>query len=72
MNDKTPEELFLQIQEACAELGWLIAMDGADDGVITGIITGQGAFVSEIVEQLETSDNYEIYEHGSQESGGLH
>jgi len=57
---KSPEQLVIDIQEACKELGWYIGMDESSE-LITGLIIGQQAYVEEIIEQLPNIDNYSIY-----------
>lgn len=68
---QTAEEMFLELTEACAKLGWVIAMQ-ENDGVITGIITGQLDYVSSILSDLEDGDDFEIYEHGVESETELH
>lgn len=59
-DDKSPEEIFDLIREACAKLGWDIAMDMSHPG-ITGAILGIREYVDSIVSQLNEEENYDIY-----------
>lgn len=65
---KTPEEYVLDIQEACKELGWSIAICDIDQGV-TGLIVGQLEYVQEITEQLVNVEDYEIWDRPDEEVG---
>lgn len=65
---KTPEEYVLDIQEACKELGWSIAICDIDQGV-SGLIVGQLEYVQEVTEQLANIDDYEIWDRPDEEVG---
>lgn len=65
---KTPEDYVLDIQEACKELGWSIAICDIDQGV-TGLIVGQLEYVQEITEQLVNVEDYEIWDRPDEEVG---
>ena len=68
---KTPEQLVLDIQDACKELGWHIGMDESESGV-RGLVIGDFDYVNEIVEQLNEVDNYSIYSNGEEAETDLH
>ena len=69
---ESPEASFLELSEACAELGWVIAMNESDNGSISGVIVGTYDYVVEVMNQLDDPDEYEIYEHGPQTEKGYH
>lgn len=71
-NERTPEDIFLEMTQLCAELGWLLAMNESDDGSIHGVVVGTGEFVVETVEQLTDGEQYSIYQHGPEEDKELH
>lgn len=58
--EKTAEEYVIDIQKACASLGWVIAMNGHKDGV-KGLVIGRADYINEIVDQLENHEEYEIW-----------
>lgn len=61
---ETPEASFVELTNACAELGWVLAMSQTDNGDISGVIVGTIEYVTEILNQVDDPDSYEIYEHG--------
>jgi len=56
---KKPEEYILEIQLACAKLGWNIGITNEDD--LSGLIIGKTSFIKEVVSQLEEIEEYEIW-----------
>lgn len=68
---KTPEDYVLDIQEACKELGWSIAICDLELGV-QGLIIGQLEYVEEITEQLVNGEEYEIWDRPQNENNELH
>jgi hypothetical protein len=69
-NERTAEDIFLELAERCAELEWYTAFKDADS--INGIITGTADYVQEILNDLPDGDEYEVYHHGSENSKELH
>ena len=68
---KTPEQIVLEIQSACEELGWHIGMDESAPG-LKGLVIGQSTYVESIVEQIEDCDSYAIYTSAGKTDGQLH
>lgn len=56
--EKTPEQLVIEIQEACRMLGWNVAFNEGEPGV-RGLIIGQDQWVSDLIEELK--DDYSVY-----------
>jgi len=54
---KTPEDYVHDIQEACRQLGWCIAMDESEDE-INGLLIGNLDYLQEVVSQLHDSEEY--------------
>lgn len=57
---RTPEQLVDDIQQACKQLGWDIAMDVSSEE-ISGLIVGQHDYIQEVLSGSCDEDNYEIY-----------
>lgn len=70
--ERTPEAIFLEITELCAELGWLIGMEEGENGDIKGIVTGTGEYVVTVLDQMENGTDYSIYQHGPEKETELH
>jgi len=68
---KTPEEIVIDIQDACKELGWQIAMNDSSSG-ISGLIIGQQEYVENVVGQLEDIDEYSIFSYDQVDNTSLH
>jgi len=60
---KTPEDLIIDIQAACAELGWCIALKEDEDHV-SGLVVGTLDYIKEILTGMEDGEDYEIWVHG--------
>lgn len=59
--EKTPEELVDDIQRACKELGWEIAMD-VRNSEISGLVIGQRDYIDNVLLGEDINiDNYEYY-----------
>jgi len=71
-NQRTPEDIFLELTERCAELEWLIAMNEDNNGAVKGIIVGTGEFISQILEDLPDGGEYSIYQHGPETETEVH
>jgi len=72
MTQRTPEEIFLELADRCAELDWLLAMNETEDGSIKGVIVGTGEYVSQTLEDLPDGEQYSIYQHGPEDQKELH
>lgn len=60
-SEKTPEELVDDIQRACKELGWEIAMDVRNQE-ISGLVIGQREYIDNVLLGEDINiDNYEYY-----------
>lgn len=59
--DKTPEEYVNDIKNACEQLGWYIAMNDRKKG-ISGLVIGRLDYIAIIIDQLENSEDFEIYD----------
>ena len=66
---KSAEDYIYQIQEACAALGWVIAMNDENEHV-QGLVIGTQEFVTELVENL--NDSFEVWEKAEGSDEGLH
>jgi len=72
MKKKTPEEIVVDIQKACQELGLHIGLKDQDN--LSGLIIGKIEFIQEVLAQLDDADDYEIWGHptSSESNGNLH
>lgn len=70
--DKKPEELIVDIQEACSKLGWVVSMTENESGMVTHLIIGVQDSVEELLSELPSGDQYEIWEKPVEEDFGLH
>lgn len=60
-DSKMAEEQILKIQEACAELGWSIAMNDSNE-LIRGLIIGVPQYIKKTVDDLEDCEQYSVWE----------
>jgi len=67
---KTPEQLIIDIQMACQELGWQIAMENKDR--VNGLLIGNPDYVEETLRELPNGEEYEIWETPMDDSSELH
>lgn len=67
---KTPEQYVVDIQEACEQLGWVIALKDLDK--IKGLIIGQPTHVDDVLEELDDGEAYEIWAASTSEDTQLH
>lgn len=68
---KTPEQYVHDIQEACAHLGWCIAMDDSKKE-ISGLVIGNLDYVNKLLKQIINGEEYDIWAKSSKTSEELH
>lgn len=66
--EKSAEEIVVDIQNACAKLGWNIALIDADN--VHGLIIGRNNYVANVISQLE--EDYDIYNYPGSEDQKVH
>jgi hypothetical protein len=69
-DEKNPEDYILDIQKACAELGWDICIENKD--AVQGLVIGTDNYVTSVVSQLDDGDDYEIWSYPSEDNSNLH
>jgi hypothetical protein len=69
--EKTPEDIFLEISELVAELGWVIALNETDNA-ISGIVAGKMDYVLEVLKNHEDAESFSVFEHGSENENQVH
>lgn len=67
---KTPEQYIVDIQEACKELGWQIAMKDVER--VSGLVIGNSEYIDETLSSMPDGDQYEVWETPIDEGSELH